>query len=104
MAPVSQDEDLGSALALAVISVSSAPLLLMDEAFDIVAASQSFLIEFRLDRGDGGRDAVGPVRAYGGGDRGRGAGADIAARGEAGGLARSRHFRCSVAPPHARVG
>ncbi|MBB3872315.1 sensor histidine kinase [Brevundimonas mediterranea] len=49
MAPASQDTDIGSALALAVISVSSAPLLLMDEAFDIVAASQSFLMEFGLD-------------------------------------------------------
>ncbi|MFN6982978.1 MAG: sensor histidine kinase [Brevundimonas sp.] len=49
MAPASQDTDIGSALALAVISVSSAPLLLMDEAFVIVAASQSFLLEFGLD-------------------------------------------------------
>jgi two-component sensor histidine kinase len=53
MAPVSQSPELGAALALAVISVSRAPLLLMDDQFIVIAASQSFLQEFGL-----GADAV----------------------------------------------
>jgi two-component sensor histidine kinase len=48
MAPASQDTEVGAALALAVISVSRAPLLLMDEQFNVVAASASFLTEFDL--------------------------------------------------------
>ena len=48
MAPASHNTEVGAALALAVISVSRAPLLLMDEQFNVVAASESFLQEFGL--------------------------------------------------------
>lgn len=48
MAPASQNTEVGAALALAVISVSRAPLLLMDEQFNVVAASESFLQAFGL--------------------------------------------------------
>ena len=48
MAPESHNTEVGAALALAVISVSRAPLLLMDEQFNVVAASASFLKEFDL--------------------------------------------------------
>lgn len=48
MAPASHDTEVGAALALAVIAVSRAPLLLMDEQFNVVAASASFLKEFDL--------------------------------------------------------
>lgn len=48
MAPASHNTEVGAALALAVISVSRAPLLLMDEQFNVVAASESFLQEFKF--------------------------------------------------------
>lgn len=48
MAPASHNTEVGAALALAVIAVSRAPLLLMDEQFNVVAASESFLQEFAL--------------------------------------------------------
>ena len=52
MAPVLHPSDVGTALALAVISASQAPLLLLDGDANIVAASESFLHTFGLDDAD----------------------------------------------------
>lgn len=49
MAPISNTKEVGGALALAVIAVSRAPLLLMDEQFTVVAASETFLQAFALN-------------------------------------------------------
>lgn len=48
MAPASPVPDVGSALALAVIGASQAPLLLLNEEFVVLAASQSFLTDFGM--------------------------------------------------------
>ncbi|CAN5305496.1 histidine kinase dimerization/phosphoacceptor domain -containing protein [soil metagenome] len=49
MAPVPPTDHVGAALALAVIASSQAPLLLLDEDLQIVAASESFSVTFGLD-------------------------------------------------------
>lgn len=49
MAPVPHTDHVGAALALAVIASSQAPLLLLDEDFHVIAASESFSVTFGLD-------------------------------------------------------
>ena len=48
MAPSSLQPDLGTALALAIVSSSQAPLLLLDDASCVIAASASFLRDYAL--------------------------------------------------------
>jgi len=51
MAPSIVPPDLGTALALAIVSASQAPLLLLDEASCVIAASDSFLRDFAQGAG-----------------------------------------------------
>lgn len=51
MAPISPTSDVGAALALAVIASSQAPLLLLDDSFQVVSASESFLRDYGLEAG-----------------------------------------------------
>jgi hypothetical protein len=49
MAPGQSNDEIGTALALAVIASSQSPLLVLDGEFQIVAASESFLRAFDLE-------------------------------------------------------
>jgi len=52
MAPPSAYEDIGLTLALAIVSASQTPLLLLDDQLNVIAASQSFLTSFDFYLGE----------------------------------------------------
>lgn len=52
MAPSPAYEDIGLTLALAIVSASQTPILLLDDQSHVVAASQSFLISFDFHLGE----------------------------------------------------
>lgn len=52
------DPDTGLALALAVVGSSTAPLVLLDGKFKVVAASASFFNAFQIDRADAVRKSL----------------------------------------------